>query len=139
MLHSSVFKVQHASDPAEEIRKSIGDIENFRVAQGQLLLGIYKRPEKTAGGIIRPFSNQDEDLYQGKVWLVLKHGPLCFVDSDRGSFGGFKADVGEWVVARNSNGYRFDLCGDNSEGGYECLIIEDRFIKMVVPTPYSVW
>jgi len=138
MPPSSVFNISHSQDPKEEILKNVGDISNFRVSQGKVLLALYKRPEKI-GSIIRPTSHQEEDKYQGKAWLVLKAGPLCFQDSDQGSFGGFKAEVGEWVMARNSDGYRFDLCGDNSGEGYECLIIQDRYIKMVIPTPYSVW
>lgn len=134
----SVFNITHDNDPAEEIRKSVGNIDNFRPGPGKVLLAIYKRPEKI-GSIYRPNTNKEEDVFQGKVWLVLKQGPMCFMDSDQGSYGGFKAEVGEWVLARNSDGYRFDLCGSNSGEGYECLIIQDRYIKMVVPTPYSIW
>lgn len=134
-----VFNVKHDKDPAKEILNSIGDISQIRVAQGKVLLGIYKRPEKTGGGIIRPNSAREEDVFQGKTWLVLAKGPLCFEDSDHGLFGGFKADVGEWVLARNSDGYRCDIGGTGADGGYQCLLIDHKYIKGVVPSPYMVW
>ena len=43
-----------------------------------MLCAIYIAPEKTAGGIIRPQSNIDEDIHQGKVGLIVGVGPLAF-------------------------------------------------------------
>lgn len=137
MTSGLVFSVKHETDPAEDIRKAVGDISKIRLGQGKVLLGIYKRPEKV-GSIIRPHSTQDEDVHQGKAWLVLATGPLCFSDSDQGSFGGFEAKVGEWILARNNDGYRSDI-GAEGSSGYQCLIIQDRYIKAVLPTPYMVW
>ena len=40
-VHSSVFRVDHGgADPAEDIRKAVGDISQIRIGPGKLLLGI---------------------------------------------------------------------------------------------------
>lgn len=132
-----VFQIHHDTNPIDDIRKAVGDISKIRLGQGKVLLGLYKRPEKI-GSIIRPGSTQEEDVYQGKAWLVLAHGPLCFQDSDQGSFGGFDAMVDDWVLARNNDGYRVDI-GSEGSSGHQCLIIQDRYIKAVLPAPYMVW
>lgn len=135
---SSVFKVKHETDPAEDIRKAVGDISKFRLPPGKLLLGIYKRPEKV-GGIIRIDSTRDEDVWQGKAWIVLGMGPLCFKDSDQGAFGGYNVKVGEWVLARANDGYRMDICGEGGKDGYQCLVLDHKFTKGVTPDPSMVW
>lgn len=136
---TGVFSVRHEIDPAQEIRDSIGDISSVRLGPGRVLVAIYKRPEKTSGGIIRTIGNQTEDVYQGKAWLVLAMGPKCFEDSEQGTYGGFKAEVGDWVLARNNDGWRCDIGGEGCKNGYECLVINDRYIKGVISTPSMVW
>lgn len=133
-----VFDVKHETDPVMDIKKAVGDISQVKVGPGLLLLGIYKRPEKS-GLLIRSIREQTEDIYQGKTWLVLAKGPLCFADNDSGSFGGYSAEVGDWVLARNSDGYRCDIGGAEAEGGHQCLLVNHKYIKAVVPTPYMVW
>lgn len=134
---SAVFRVQHDTDPAEDIKNALGDIKGFKLGPGKLLLGIYKRPEKI-GLILRPTSAQTEDIYQGKAWLIVAEGPLCFIDTEQSSFGGFRPKVGDWVLARNNDGYRMDI-GSDKTSGHECLIIQDRYIKATLKTPWMVW
>ena len=76
--------MSHIEDPANEIRKRIGDISQIEVLHNQILVGVYIRPEKTKGGILLTSQTRDEDRYQGKAGLVLKKGPLAFVDDHLG-------------------------------------------------------
>lgn len=66
------------------------DIQNNRVLVAQ-----YITSNVTAGGIIRPHSNQQEDRWQGKLGLVLKVGPLAFQYDEVVNFINDDAEVGE--------------------------------------------
>ena len=71
--------------------------------------------------------------YQGKVGLVLKKGPLAYVDDDKTSFGGQNIDVGEWTVFRSSDGWTLQI------NGVLCRMLQDVQIKMAVPKPDIVF
>lgn len=103
--------MSHIEDPANEIRKRIGDISKIEVLHNQILVGVYIRPEKTKGGILLTPQTRDEDRYQGKAGLVLKKGPLAFVDDDNNKFHGQNVDVGDWVFYRVSDGFPLVLNG----------------------------
>jgi hypothetical protein len=60
------------------LRAKIGDISTLTLAANNVLVAVYKRPEKTKSGIILTDQNRDEDNYQSKVGLVLKVGPTAF-------------------------------------------------------------
>ena len=97
--------MSHIEDPANEIRKRIGDISKIEVLHNQILVGVYIRPEKTKGGILLTSQTRDEDRYQGKAGLVLKKGPLAFVDDENNKFHGQNVDIGDWVFYRVSDGF----------------------------------
>src|SRR6266478_4853114 len=92
---------QKEYDPKQELLDKIGDISRAEVAQNEVLLAMYMRPEMTAGGIIMPHQNLKEDRYQGKVGLVVKIGGACrFVRTDEktGITYGIPIDLHDWVV-----------------------------------------
>ena len=73
--------MEHDRDPREQLIEEaapfIGDIEPMG---RQVLLAAYRRPEKTAGGVYLADgvnTARAEDVYQGKVQLILKVGPLA--------------------------------------------------------------
>ncbi len=53
-------------------------VEKIDIQSNRVLVAQYITSNVTAGGIIRPHSNQQEDRWQGKIGLVLKCGPLAF-------------------------------------------------------------
>lgn len=125
--------MQHISDPAEDLRKKIGDLSDIEVTYSSVLLGIYFHPTVTAGGIhIAPITI-DEDKHQGKVCLVLKKGPLAFKDTDTVSFNGFSVEVGDWVVIRTSDGWAINVRNT------DCRMVSDTGIRMVIKNPDDVW
>jgi co-chaperonin GroES (HSP10) len=128
----SVIRMQHDKDPREEIlERTKTYIENIHLTGAQVLLGIYRRPTKTAGGIELPDSYRDEDIYQGKAGLILKIGPVPIDKDDDDFFGGRFPKVGDWVVYRPSDGFPMDF-GDKQK----CRILQDRRqIKMIVNEP----
>jgi hypothetical protein len=42
--------MDHAVDPREELRAKIGDISDITIAANNVLIAVYKRPEKTKSG-----------------------------------------------------------------------------------------
>ena len=123
-------------DDKQAIFDEVGDLSAFKLPLNRLLLAIYKPPERTKGGIIRPDIVRNEDVYQGVVGLVVKMGPHAYENSANMDFlwdEGDVAHVGDWVMFRRAQGLRVDV------NGRECLIMEDeRGIKMVLPRPDAV-
>ena len=125
--------MSHIEDPANEIRKRIGDISKIEVLHNQILVGVYIRPEKTKGGILLTPQTRDEDRYQGKAGLVLKKGPLAFVDDDNNKFHGQNVDVGDWVFYRVSDGFPLVF------NGTLCRLLEEVHVKGKIPSPDVVF
>lgn len=116
------------------IVKSFGTtLDEIEVMGNQVLVGIYIPPALTKGGIIRPHENRDESKHQGKAFLVLKKGPLAFVDGGNTSFRGQTVSEGDWVVGRISDGWPLKL------NGVECRIYDDVHIKLKVQDPDKVY
>lgn len=130
-------QMYHEKDPKERLLEEVGDISGVEIFNNQVLCAVYRRPEKTRGGILLPGSNLDEDKYQSKVGLILKMGASAF---EEGSdwFKGVKIDVNDWVVFRPSDGWNVTL---KSKDGSEviCRIIDDVHVKGRVTQPDFVW
>jgi co-chaperonin GroES (HSP10) len=129
----ATMKMVHTVDPAQEIVEGVGDLSGHRLLFSSLLIGIYQRPEKTAGGVILTDRFRGEDEYQGKTGLVLKKGPRAFVDDGDVKFHGENVNVGEWVWYRPSDGFAVTI------NGQKCRCIQDVHIKGVAPAPDTVW
>lgn len=118
---------------AEEIRASISDLSQFEVMHNHILVGIWMRPEKTAGGIFLTDKTLDEDKWQGKVGLVLKKGPMAFESEGSTDFHGQTVNEGDWVIYRVSDGFSIDI------NGTHCRLIEDVHIKGRVSDPSVIY
>lgn len=132
-----LVRSSHAEDPRQVLLDKYSEIiKTIPVHGPSLLVAIYRRPEKTAGGIIRPDSSLDEDIYQGKVGLVLKAGPYPADEGDMKFFDGKLPDVGDWVVFRASEGISFGLLDKKGD----CRFLKDRrSVWMTIPDPELVW
>lgn len=129
----TTMKMSHAEDPADVIRKELGNLDNVDVFHNLILIGIYKRPDKTAGGIIITPKTQSEEVYQGTVGLVLKVGPGAFKDDANNSFHGQSVKPGDWVCYKNSDAHRIAVNGVN------CRLLEDSLVKLKVGHPDQVF
>lgn len=130
--HKSIQEISNAENAKETILKSVGSLEGIDVFGDMVLLAIYIRPEKTKGGIIRPQSNVVEDIWQGKVGLVLKWGPDAFIDPNDGSLFTQVANVGEWCVFKVGDAWNITI------KDVACRLVRDVSIKMKVKDPESV-
>ncbi len=122
-----------ASDPKQALIDAVGDLSTIDIFHNQILVAIYVRSEKTAGGIIRPQGNVEEDEYQGKVGLVLKKGPSAFLDNDEDDFQGQNVEIGDWVVFRVGDGWQLTI-RDTA-----CRILTDRTIRMRIKNPGDIF
>lgn len=125
--------VSKSKNPKLEIIKLIGDLTSVDIKFNMVLLATYFRPEKTAGGIIRPDANKAEDEWQGKVGLVMKLGPKAYQDDEDTQFDGEKVDVGDWAVFKIGDTWSLNI------NGYPCRMIRDSSIKMTVKDPNMVF
>jgi len=130
---TAVEKFSQALDPKKAILEHIGDISNEEVLSNAVLVAIYIRPEKTVGGIIRPGSNVQEDLWQGKTGLVLKLGPQAFKDTDHHKFNGYSLKVGDWVAFRINDSWMLEVKNT------PCRLVQDINIKMKLSDPSIVF
>ena len=130
--HRAIEIVSNSKDPKQAIIDTIGDLSGVEVTEALVLLGIYIRPEKTAGGIIRPTVNVQEDVWQGKVGLVLKWGPNAFRDPETGELYEQRFDIGEWGVFKVGDAMGINL------NNYPCRLVRDTSLKLKVKNPNIV-
>lgn len=127
------MRMDHDVDPAEAIRKEMGDINDIEIFHNQVLVAIYIRPEKTKSGLYLSSQTRDEDKYQGKVGLIIKKGADAFVDDTGKWFKGVNLDVGNWIYFRPSDGWAITVHGQL------CRILDDTDVRGRVPQPDAVW
>ena len=124
-----------AEKPTKEfIIEKVGDLSNITVMQNMVLVATYIRPDQTEGGLFLPDSAIEEDVYQGKVGLVLKMGPAAFEDSvDEPRFYGLRANLHDWVA------YRVGDSWDLTLRGVACRLIRDSNIRLIISDPKDVF
>ncbi len=123
----------HEKDPADEIRDGIGDLSNFDIFGNQILLGVYKRPEKLKSGLYIADKTRAEDEFQGKAMLVLKKGPGAFQSDSNYNFYDMDVKEGDWVACWVTDGRKIVI------NGQLCRIVEDVHIRMRIPAPDAVF
>ena len=120
----------HTVDPKQEIMAEVNAVvESLHPLGAQVLVGTYIRPKMTAGGIHIPDSTQGEDIYQGKVGLVLKLGPLAFKEDDTHKWGDRVPQVGDWVMFRVGDTFPCTL------GKRAGRFVEDVDVKAILSKP----
>lgn len=128
---------EHTTDPKQELFDKYKDVINQMKLHGSsVLVAIYRRPEKTKGGIFVTGTNLDEDIWQGKVGLVLKVGPAPYDTEERKFFDCEPPQVGDWVVFKVSEAITIGVL----ERKGDCRVVRDRTrILMTIEHPDLVW
>lgn len=129
----SVLAMNHDEDPRDKITQALGDISGFKLLNNQVLVAVYVRPEKTKSGIYLSDKYRDEDRSQGKIGLLVSHGPSAFNDQSGEWFGDNKFEIGSWLVFRPSDGWPVTV------NGVLCRILSDTQIKGIADNPDRVW
>lgn len=125
------LRMVHNKDPKNEIMEAVKPyLDQIEPTASQVLCAIYTRPGKTVSGIYLPDKSKEEDTWQGKVGLVVKMGPLAFVDDDSHNWGpGRRPRVGDWVMWRVGDTFRFVM------GERQLRLVEDVNIKAILGKP----
>ena len=125
------MRAKHSGDPAKELLDKVsGEISKISIFGPKVLVAIYVRPLMTSGGILMPEKSRDEDIYQGKVGLVIKKGPLAFTDE---AYFSEKVEVGDWVWFRASNGMAMKF------NEVDCRYLEDIRVEGKINQPDAIW
>lgn len=98
--------MMHKEDPRDTLMREVGDISEIEIFADDVLVAIYRRPEKTKGGIIMTDVTRGEDVYQGKVGLILKMGPMA--EQDTG------CRPGDWCWFRPADGWSVTLTANKT-------------------------
>lgn len=131
--HSTISKFSKAPDAKEAIIEAVGDLDSIKVMQNMVLVATYIRPEKTSGGLYLPDSAIDEDVWQGKVGLVLKVGPIAFKSDEDNRFAGAWPAVHDWCV------YRVGDAWDLTLHKVPCRLVADHNIRLIINDPEEIF
>ena|ERR1700704_2042801 len=134
------------NDPSAQLKRDvlakIGDVSGFEIAQNEILLAIYQRPETTSGGIIQVAQTLKEDIYQGKVGLVVKIGEHCQFDRPdpyTNIVTGIPISLHDWVVVRPSDTWALDINMHSEtlskKDFVACRLVKDKDIRAKIPHP----
>ena len=128
---ASVLHKWHHDDyevAKRQILQAIGDVSDLEVWGSDVVVAMYVRPQiNPVTGFIMGPKKQAEDVYNGKVVMIIKLGPDAF----KGDEGWMKAKFGEkavaapgdWCFMRQGAGEDYWLCGD----GGRRVLTKDRF------------
>lgn len=123
-------------DPKREILEKLGDLAGVEIARKEVLLAIYRRPNVSPGGIAFTDNTLKEDVYQGKVGLVVKIGPGC-------EFPTLNIQLHDWVVFRPSDTWAFDLSTHTNAltrtDFVTCRLAFDDQIRLRIANPQMAW
>jgi co-chaperonin GroES (HSP10) len=124
--------MEHDQDPKKVLMDAIAPyLDDIELMGAEFLAATYQRPEKTKGGLFLPDGQghvRGEDVYEGKVQLVVKLGAQAFQDTDAVSFS-IKPKVGDWVLIRVGDSFPLIL------GSTACRLIMDERVRAIIKRP----
>lgn len=123
---------ESGSDAKAILNKALGAVSE-EIFHNQVLVATYIRPAQTKGGIFLADQTLQEDVYQGTVFMVVAKGPSAFKDDNIAQFHGMDVKVGDWVLARPSDGLALEI------NQVPCRLFEDTRILMRVKDPSRYW
>ena len=126
-----VSTIHDLKDRTQAIIDKVGDISGVEPMYNMVLLATYVSPNKSKGGIIMTQNTVEEDVWQGKVGLVLKLGRDAFKDSPEEGvyFYGQRVTLGEYVVFKVGDAWQVAV------NGWPCRLVRDSSIKMKTTDP----
>lgn len=119
-------------DRIEPFLSQIDDV----VQIADVLIAIWQRPDTLESGLKLPDEYRHEDVFQGKVGLVLYLADQAFKDDlehDPPIKWPIKPKIGDWVVYRVSDGWPFYL------GEQPCRLVNERGIRLIIKRPDIVY
>lgn len=131
------MKMLASANPAKDLWDRLGSLKGFEVLHNDVLIAVFVRPKEVQlkGGKVLHLADQTikEDEWQGKAGMVVLKGPQAFVSDESYDFKGQDVKPGEWVSIWVSDGRKVMV------NGVLCRMVEDRHIRMKIPSPDSVF
>ncbi len=129
--HRAIGVVASAVDKKRAIINQVGDLSGVDVMFNMVLVAQYVRSNMAGklGLIHRTDESLAEDVWQGKVGLVLKLGPNAFVDDNEASFYDQRVEPGDWCVFKVGDAWQLTI------GDWPCRLVRDSSIKLKVKDP----
>ena len=93
---------------------------------------VWIRPEKTKGNILLPDALREEDVWQGKVSLVVEMGPDCYRPDAIQTAKTPRCKVGDWIITNPLAGQKLQV------NNAIVRIIHDDQVEAVVNGPQGV-
>lgn len=137
----ALVQMRHDVDPKKKIMDFMNPfLKDIEVMGEDVLLGVYVRPNISKGGIMLTDKTREEDVYQGLACVILKMGPLAFVEDENHKYGSVKPKIGDWVAVRKSEGFSFKVgSSPKEEDQMPCRLMNERGVRLVISNPDSVW
>jgi co-chaperonin GroES (HSP10) len=122
-----------AASEAARMRKLFDDgPAQLKPAGVNILAIMWVRPGRTRGGIELPDNAKEEDIYQGKISLVVSVGPDCFQSTSYRTYTGPTCKEGDWIFTDPMAGKKFQL------NKAFCRLVHDDEIRGVVNGPQAI-
>lgn len=136
-----------AYDPKAALLEAAGSVDDFEPFHNQVLVATYIKPPKIMRGpngeeIIFHDTDRalEEERFQGKPALVLKVGPLAFLEqAPHYMFGGLTIKPGDWVVVRPSDGLEMFMGSPKASNGASVRLFSDVNILARVADPSTIY
>jgi hypothetical protein len=146
-MPATALKPKSQPDPErQQILDKLGDLSHVKIAQNEFLMAVYVRSNRSPGGLYLTDKTVKEDVYQGKVGLVVKIGEACRferVDPKTDVTYGVSVKLYDWVVVKPSDTWALDVNADpeamKREDFVTCRLAYDDMVRMVIDTPNMVW
>lgn len=134
-LKKNLVPIFDSDDERQKIWNQVdmAEIEAIPLFGGRLIVAKWIRDK--IGKIFVPKAAQNEDLYQGKVGLVLKVGPMAFEDDANHNWYGMRANVGDWVMFGHSDGADFDYSKNGTHDRVPCKMLDEVHVQAILPRP----
>ena len=137
-LHAIAAAIGSGVDPKSALFDACVNAEKIDVNHHLVLVATSIEADRSAGGIYLTDKTLMEARFQGKAALVLRCGPMAFVDQPPTYFGGFSVKRGDWVIVRPSDGLEMFLA-DAAGQGTSVRMFEDVQIKAKVTDPGLIY
>lgn len=125
-----------ADEAAREILARVGDLKGWTPLNYQILIAAYVRPDevtlRNGAKFILPQKTVAEDVWQGKLGLVLAMGASACMSDRYREFVGPQPVVGSWVLVAPTEGIKFQI------NDQQVRLINDDKILMLAPGPRGV-
>jgi hypothetical protein len=126
-------------DPKGALTEALGNLDGYEPFHNYVLVATYIEPEKI-GSIIKPDRPIEAGRFECKIGLVLKCGPLAFVDDKTAQFGGISVKPGDWVMYNPADGWEHFVRDYRTiNDGVPCRMVPDTRIMGRLADPAMVY